>query len=70
MLWSRWPIYSTVLCNLHDGTAIRGVLIEQRGPLIVLAKAALLAPGEEPAPMDGQVYIERAQVQFLQRLEG
>ena len=70
MLWSRWPVFSTVLCNLRDGTAIRGVLVRQSGPLVVLAKAQLLAENEEPAPMDGEVYVERSQVLFLQRLEG
>jgi len=64
---SYWPIYDQVVVNLTDGSAMRGVLVDKRGPLLVLAKASLLVPGEDPAPMDGQVYIERTQIAFLQR---
>jgi hypothetical protein len=65
-VFSRWPIYRRVLANLDDDRAIDGVLIAQRGPLLVLSDANLLTPGHEPQPMDGQVFIERARVLFLQ----
>lgn len=66
MPWSRWPILDRVLCNLIDGTAVDGVLIDRRGPLLVLADAQLFTPSGEPTQMDGTVYIERSQVLFLQ----
>lgn len=62
----RWPIYSRVLVNLTDGSAIDGVLIDKRGPLLVLSDATLLTASHEPAPMQGQVFVERAQVLFIQ----
>lgn len=62
----RWPVYDRVLVNLIDGSAIGGVLIARRGPLLVLAEAMLLTTENEPQSMDGHVYIERTQVRFIQ----
>ncbi len=66
MLINRWPIYDRVLANLVDGSAISGLLIDKRGPLIILADATLLTETHEPTPLDGEVYIERDKVLFLQ----
>lgn len=66
-LWSRWPLYESVLVNLQDGSAFEGVLVDRRGPLLVLANAWLHQQGVEPQGLDGQVYIERRQVSFIQR---
>jgi small nuclear ribonucleoprotein (snRNP)-like protein len=65
-MWTRWPIFDRVLVNLTDGSAIDGVLIDKRGPLLVLADATLLVNEHEPAAMDGQVFVERSNVLFLQ----
>jgi hypothetical protein len=62
----RWPIYDRVLVNLINGAAIDGVLIARRGPLLVLADATLLTESGEPSAMDGQIYVERSQVLFMQ----
>jgi hypothetical protein len=63
---ARWPIYERVLVNLTDGSAINGLLIARRGPLLVLSDATLLTAGMEPAELDGEIYIERARVLFIQ----
>lgn len=69
MLSRHWPICDRVLVNLLNGDAIAGLLVERRGPLLVLACAALIsADGSKPADMDGQVFIERSQISFLQAL--
>jgi hypothetical protein len=69
MLWSHWPVCDRVLVNLLDGSAINGVLVDKRGPLLVLADAALIPAGSrEPQPMDGQVFIERPQIAFIQAI--
>lgn len=70
MSFSRWPVYERVLANLVDGSAIQGVLLERRGPLLVLGDALLLTTDTKPTPMDGDVYIERDKVLFLQRVRG
>lgn len=69
MLSRPWPICEHVLVNLVNGDALAGLLIDRRGPLLVLAHAALIsADATKPTEMDGQVYVERAQVSFIQAL--
>ncbi len=65
-VWSRWPVLDRVVVNLIDGRAIEGVLFDRRGPLLVVADARLHEPGVEPTRMDGQIFIERDQVAFIQ----
>lgn len=63
---SRWPVYDRILVNLVEGTAIEGVLIRKSGPLIVLSDCTLYSPGAELAQLDGDIYIERDQVLYMQ----
>jgi hypothetical protein len=65
-MFRRWPIYDRVLVNLVDGSAINGLLVDQRGPLLILTDATLLTDSHEPAQLDGDVYIERDRVLFMQ----
>jgi hypothetical protein len=66
MPWNRWPLSDRVLVNLVDGSAIDGLLIDKRGPLIVLVDAVLMTPDSEPSRMDGRIFIERDRVLFMQ----
>jgi hypothetical protein len=65
--WRRTAVRKRVVVNLAD-KAFRGILWAQRGPLLVLRDAELLEPGRAPQPMDGEVVIERHQIQFTQVL--
>lgn len=56
----------SVVVNLHSSRAFVGVLWAQRGPLIVLRNVVMHEPGAAAAPVDGEVVIERAQVEFIQ----
>ncbi len=62
----RWPLYERVLVSLVSGDAISGLLVATRGPLLVLTRARLLSETAEPTDLDGQVYVERTKVLFLQ----
>lgn len=66
MIFSRWPLRSRVLVNLTDGRAFDALLTGKRGPLLELADATLLSPGNDPLPVDGRVLIERPKVTFIQ----
>lgn len=63
--WRRTAARRRVIVNLADH-AFDGVLWAQRGPLLVLRNAKLLAEGAEPTPMDGDIVIERDRVEFVQ----
>lgn len=55
-----------VIVNLVDGSAIDGIFYQQDGPLLVIKNAALLEPGADPAPLDGDTIVERDRVLFIQ----
>lgn len=49
-------------------TALIGALVEDRGPVFVLRGAVLAQPGREPVPLDGEVLVDRVNVDFVQVL--
>jgi hypothetical protein len=65
--WRRTAVRKRVVVNQKE-RAFRGVLWAQRGPLLVLRDAELLEAGREPQRVDGEVVIERHQVEFTQVL--
>lgn len=72
-VWAGWQLYARryairrrVLVNLLSGSAVDGVLWMRRGGILVLREARLIESGAEPAPMDGEVLIDRARVDFIQ----
>jgi hypothetical protein len=54
-----------VMVNLTTGSAIQGILWDEKGPLIVLRDAQLHNEGGH-APLDGEVIIERDRIEFVQ----
>ena len=70
MVFQRWPLFHRVLVNLSDGTAIDGLLIDVKGPVMVLTDCTVYTPGAEPQTVDGQIYTERQRVLYMQRPRG
>lgn len=64
----RTVLRRRVVVNLLSGSAIEGVLVRQRGPLLHLKNAVLHERGADPAQLDGEAVIERTQVDFIQAL--
>ena len=64
----RLTVRQRVLVSLHSGKAFTGVLWVRRGRSIVLKSAELLEPGAAPVGMDGDVVLDRGQVEFVQRV--
>lgn len=56
----------TVLVNLCSGNAVGGVVIHDGKDCLVLRGATVHEPGSDPAPADGEVHIERTNVDFIQ----
>jgi len=60
-----------LIVNLADGSALRGILIQSRGPWLRLEDAELLRSGSgvvETLRIDGSVFIERPRIAFIQVL--
>lgn len=57
-----------VIVNLKTGKAFKAVLWQKTGPLLVLRQATLLEGGRQ-APVDGEVIVERHNVDFFQVLD-
>lgn len=64
----RQTLHRTVRVHLNSGESIEGVLVAQRGELLVLGAAKLLRPREASVNLDGEVLIERARILFSQVL--
>lgn len=64
--FARTLVRKKVVVNLHSGKAFVGILWAKRGPLIVLRHVTVHEPGAETAAVDGEVVIERPQVEFIQ----
>lgn len=63
----RTLVRRRVVVNLiHNDRAFVGILWAKRGPLLVLRNAVMHEPGAEPSEVDGEVVVERGQVQFIQ----
>lgn len=63
--WRRTAVRKRVVVNLAD-KAFSGVLWAKRGPLLVLRDATLMQHGAADTPLDGEVVVERARVEFIQ----
>lgn len=63
--YGKIAISRRVMVNLDDGSAIEGVLWDERAPLIVLRDAHLHQRGGS-APLDGEVIVDVARILFVQ----
>ncbi len=63
--YGRLALNRKVMVNLTGGSAIDGVLWDERGPLIVLRDANLHSESGT-ASLDGDVIIERDRIAFVQ----
>lgn len=65
--WARRLAFRRrVLVSLRSGSAVTGVLWARRGRTLVLKSAELLEPGSAAVPMDGDVVLDRDQVEYVQ----
>lgn len=63
-----YPELRTVIVNLKSGRAFRGVVWRRRGPFMVLRNAELLKDRAGGNRLDGEVLVERVDIDFIQVL--
>lgn len=64
--YGRLAMSRRVLVNLTSGSAVDGILWDERGTFVVLRDANLHTPDAGSAPLDGEVIIERVRIDFVQ----
>lgn len=64
--WRRSALNRRVVVNLKTGKVFDGVLFAKRGPILIIKGAKLLEAGRDPVTVDGDVLIERSNVDFVQ----
>lgn len=65
-MWQRYPCLRQVIINTKTGHAFRGVLWRRRGGYLVLRQATMLRERGEVTPVDGELLVEAANVDFIQ----
>lgn len=66
----RYVVRRRVVINLLSGRAVEGVVVAQDGPLLIVKDARIHETGSHPSEVDGDVVVERGQVDFIQALAG
>lgn len=61
----RYLVHRRVVVNLRTGTAVSGVITDVRGPLLII-RDATVHDGDQAAPADGEVVVDRANVDYVQ----
>ena len=57
-----------VLVNLLSGNALGGVCVHDTDRTLTLRGVTVHEPGADPAPADGEILIDRINVDFIQLL--
>lgn len=65
-LLATWPVRTRVVVSLKSGKGFRGVLAEISEDLMILRNAELVDESEHRTQVDGEVFIERVDVDFVQ----
>jgi small nuclear ribonucleoprotein (snRNP)-like protein len=67
--WKRTAVRRRVMVNTKTDKTFRAVLWAKRGSLLILKDAFLLQEGiDQPVKVDGEVVVERGNVDFIQIL--
>lgn len=67
MPWFRpYPVLERVIVNTRTEKAFRGLVWRLRRRYLVLREVEMIRPGGETVPVEGEMLIERANVDFIQ----
>ena len=69
-LFENYPTLRRVIVNTKTDRAFRGVLWQKRRGYLVLRNAEMLKPRGETVTVDGEVVIDRGNVDFVQVIGG
>lgn len=64
--FQRYPELRQIIVNTKTDRAFRGLLWEKRRRILVLRSVEIVKPGGDVVKVDGEVVIERDNVDFIQ----
>lgn len=69
-MFNRRPslLNRNVLVSLMSGNALSGICTHETRTALILRGVTVHEPGNDPAPADGEVLIDRVSVDFIQLL--
>ena len=65
-LFQTYPELKQIIINTKTDRAFRGLLWEKRRRILVLRSVEMVKPGGDVVKVDGEVVIERENVDFIQ----
>lgn len=68
LAYRRTAVHRHVVVNTKTEKTFSGVLVAQRGPILILKGAKMLSSNAPPVTLDGELVIERSHVDFVQVL--
>lgn len=70
MTWfgPAYPETREIIAHLKDKTSIRGILTERTRDYLTIKKAQIVTAGATSAVMDGEAFVFRNEVSFIQVL--
>ena len=67
-MFNRRLAHRKILVNLLSGNAISGVCTHEERYALIVKGATVHEPGSDPVPADGEILIDRSNVDFIQLL--
>jgi len=65
-MFDRYPVLRNVIVTTKTDNSFRGVLWQRKREFLVLRNAEMLKPRGERVALDGELVIERSNVDFIQ----
>ncbi|EAS0269371.1 hypothetical protein E7939_22010 [Salmonella enterica] len=61
-----YVVHQRVVINLKSGTAVIGVVTARKRTFCVVRDAQVVEPGSNPVRADGEVLVDRAEIDYIQ----
>ena len=68
--YKKFTTSKTVIVNLKNNKAFKGVLVEEKADIIILKNVELIEEGTESVNVAGSVLIEKHNIDFIQIIGG
>lgn len=61
-----YAVHQRVVINLKSGTAVAGVVVAKKRSFCILRDAEVVEPGGHPVRADGEILVDRCEIDYIQ----